>query len=94
MSKSNNKLKNKKKPPHIKEILQILEQEYPLATTALHYSTPFELLLAVILSAQTTDKQVNKITQKLFQKIKGPRDILNMGISCLQKMIKGCGLID
>ena len=93
MPKSNNKLKNKKiKPSHIQEILQILEQKYPQATTALHYCTPFELLLAVILSAQTTDKQVNKVTEKLFQKIKGPRDLLDMGISCLEKEIKGCGL--
>ncbi|RJX25810.1 MAG: endonuclease III [Dethiobacter sp.] len=75
-----------------REILQILEQEYPLAATALHYNTPFELLLAVILSAQTTDKQVNKITTKLFQKIKGPRDILNLGLPWLEKEIKGCGL--
>jgi endonuclease-3 len=85
-------LKSRKNPPRIEEILQVLEQEYPLATTALYYNTPFELLLAVILSAQTTDKQVNKITQKLFQKIKGPHDILNMGISWLERAIKGCGL--
>ena len=58
----------------------------------LHYNTPFELLLAVILSAQTTDKQVNKTTQTLFQTISGPCDILNMDNSCLEKMIRGCGL--
>jgi endonuclease-3 len=89
---NNNKYKNNKEPSCIKEILQILEQEYPLATTALHYNTSFELLLAVILSAQTTDKQVNRITQKLFPKIKGPRDILDMGGQSLEEEIKGCGL--
>jgi endonuclease-3 len=87
-----NKLKNKKQPSNIKKILQILKQEYPLAASALHYSTPFELLLAVILSAQTTDKQVNTITKELFPKIKGPCDILKMGVNSLEEYIKGCGL--
>ncbi|NMB41442.1 MAG: endonuclease III [Firmicutes bacterium] len=79
-------------PLPIREILQTLEQEYPQTETDLHYSNPFELLLAVILSAQTTDKQVNKITQKLFPKIKGPHDILNMGALRLENEIKKCGL--
>jgi len=81
-----------KKQLRLREILQLLEQEYPQASTALHYSSPFELLLAVILSAQTTDKQVNKITQRLFQEINGPRDLLERGVSWLEKEIKGCGL--
>jgi len=45
-----------------------------------------------MLSAQTTDKQVNKITSKLFQKIKGPEDILQQGVFWLEKEIRGCGL--
>jgi endonuclease-3 len=84
--------KNTKKCSSIKAILQILEQEYPAATTALNYNTPFELLLAAILSAQTTDQQVNKITERLFSQIKGPRDILERGVVWLEKAIKGCGL--
>jgi endonuclease-3 len=43
---------------------------YPDATTELHYSTPFQLLIAVIMSAQATDKQVNKVTFGLFECIK------------------------
>lgn len=74
------------------KILQILAKEYPQVTTLLKYSSPFELLLAVILSAQTTDKQVNKVTEKLFKIIKEPRDVLQLGPARLEKMIKGCGL--
>jgi len=51
---------------------------YPDATTELHYSTPFQLLIAVIMSAQATDKQVNKVTTGLFQHVRGPQDVLDM----------------
>lgn len=78
--------------PYLKEILDLLEQEYPLVGTSLCYNTPFQLLLAVILSAQTTDKQVNKITEKLFKKIKVPQDILDMKLAELEEELKGCGL--
>ena len=50
------------------------------------------MLLAVILSAQTTDKQVNKTTKRLFQIIKKPEDILEMNIEQLEKALQGCGL--
>ncbi|NTU73358.1 endonuclease III [Candidatus Roizmanbacteria bacterium] len=52
----------------VKEIIHILRGLFPQVTTALHYSTPWELLVAVILSAQTTDKMVNKVTPGLFRK--------------------------
>ena len=61
-------------------IFSYLEELFPNADTELHFNTPFQLLVAVILSAQTTDKQVNKVTDKLFQTIKEPQDILNMGL--------------
>jgi endonuclease III len=77
---------------YLKEILDLLEQEYPLARTSLCYHNPFQLLLAVILSAQTTDKQVNKITEKLFKRIKIPQDILDMGLAELEEELKRCGL--
>jgi len=77
---------------YLKEILDLLEQEYPLAQTSLCYNTPFQLLMAVILSAQTTDKQVNTITERLFNRIKAPRDILDMGLPELEEELKGCGL--
>ena len=51
-----------------KKILDILEETYRGSSTALHFSSPFELLVATILSAQTNDNQVNKITDTLFKK--------------------------
>ncbi len=65
---------------------------YPDATTELHYSTPFQLLIAVIMSAQATDKQVNKVTLGLFQQIKSPQDVLNMGYDAYEQAIKSIWL--
>lgn len=61
----------------IQKIFQILKKLYPEPKTELNYSTPFQLMIAVILSAQTTDKQVNKVTKSLFEKVKSPRDLLD-----------------
>ncbi len=73
-------------------ILEILEKEYPRARTALRYRSPFELLVAVILSAQTTDQQVNRITAELFSRVRGPEDIISLPLVELEEMIKSCGL--
>jgi endonuclease-3 len=54
--------------PHVKNILEILSRLYPEARTTLDYENTFQLLIAVILSAQCSDRQVNKITRRLFQK--------------------------
>ena len=62
------------KKSDFKTIFSYLEQLFPNADTELNYETPFQLLIAVILSAQTTDKQVNKVTATLYQKIKQPVD--------------------
>lgn len=59
-------------------IFDYLKQLFPNPQTELNYSTPFQLMIAVILSAQTTDKQVNKVTEKLFQKIYKPQDIVKL----------------
>lgn len=77
---------------YLNKILSLLEREYPHARTELHYRNKFQLLLAVILSAQTTDKQVNKTTKRLFQTVKEPGDILKMSIEQLGKALQGCGL--
>lgn len=75
------------------EILRLLAKAYPQVQTALQYDSTFELLLAVILSAQTTDRQVNKITAGLFPKIKeGPRAVVAMGREGLEAAIQSCGL--
>jgi len=52
----------------VKKIIKILRQQYPSPRTALHYRTPFELLIATILAAQCTDERVNKVTPGLFKK--------------------------
>lgn len=69
-------------------ILDAIEKLFPNAKIELKYNTPFQLLVAVILSAQTTDVQVNKATQSLFQKVKNPQDILNLWEDKLKDNIK------
>ena len=72
----------------VKEIIKILEKEYPEAKTELVFKNPFQLLIATILSAQTTDKLVNKITPSLFSKFKTPEDFASASIEEIEKMIK------
>lgn len=59
-------------------IFQTLDKLYPNADTELKYFNDFQLVLAVVMSAQTTDKQVNKVTGPLFQVIKTPQDVIKM----------------
>ncbi len=63
---------------------------YPL--TELVYKTPFQLLVAVIMSAQTTDKQVNKVNEQFFRKVSRPEDIVALGEEWVGQMIKTVGL--
>ncbi|MGC7559432.1 endonuclease III [Pasteurella sp. PK-2025] len=76
------------------EILTRLRDQNPHPTTELHYSTPFELLIAVILSAQATDKGVNKATDKLFPVANTPEAILALGVEGLKDYIKTIGLFN
>ena len=69
-----------------------LRQANPSPTTELIYRTPFELLIAVILSAQATDKSVNKATAELFKVAHTPRQILDLGLRGLKRYIKTIGL--
>lgn len=80
---------NKKKAA---EILEELYKLYPDAECELNYSTPFELLIATVLSAQTTDKKVNQVTERMFQKYKTPYDFANLQQEELEKEIKEIGL--
>jgi len=79
-------------PQKRREIFLRLKKENPHPTTELHYSTPFELLIAVILSAQATDKGVNKATEKLFKAANTPAAILKLGEQGLKRYIKTIGL--
>lgn len=76
----------------INEILRELARLYPNAGTSLKFSSPFELLVSVMLSAQSTDKQVNKITEKLFKRYNTPQAFAAMEPEELEKHIKSCGL--
>lgn len=76
------------------EIFRRLRAENPQPTTELNYSTPFELLIAVILSAQATDKGVNKATAKLFPVANTPEAILALGEDGLKHYIKTIGLFN
>jgi endonuclease-3 len=99
----------KKKRERLKIIFETLDPLYTFDKTALKYRSPFQLLIAAILSAQCTDKQVNQVTKPLFKKYKGPEDFLKASVAELEddirptgffrnktKTIKGCcqGLVD
>jgi len=75
-----------------KEILERLQREYPDAGTMLRFSTPFELLVAVVLSAQSTDAQVNRVTDNLFAKYNTPEQIAQLDLAELEEYIRGVGL--
>lgn len=72
--------------------LDILEETYPDAHCELDHKSPFELLVATILSAQCTDIRVNKVTSEMFKKYNKPEDFANMDINKLEGLIKECGL--
>lgn len=74
----------------IEIILDKLKDMYP-TKPALHFTNAFELLIATILSAQCTDKQVNKVTDVLFKKFKSPEEIAALTVDELSSYIKSCG---
>ncbi|MGN1060346.1 MAG: endonuclease III [Candidatus Coproplasma sp.] len=73
------------------EILGELKRLYPDAKPALKYTSPYELLIAVILSAQCTDERVNKVTEELFKQHNTPQDMLKLTQEELEKFIYSCG---
>lgn len=77
---------------NINKILDILEETYPDAKCELEYKTPFELLIATILSAQCTDVRVNKVTSEMFKKYNTPKDFANLSLREIENEIKTCGL--
>ncbi len=74
------------------KIIRLLQNEYPEAGTRLRFSDPFELLVAVVLSAQSTDQQVNKVTAALFKKYNTPEQLAAVELQELENLIKGVGL--
>lgn len=74
-----------------KQIVLLLKDFYPDATCSLNFSTPFELVIAVMLSAQCTDERVNKTTPILFSKCKSIQDYIDIDIKELEDIIYPCG---
>jgi endonuclease-3 len=73
------------------EILRRLKKEYPVASIALEFQSPFQLLISTILSAQCTDERVNVVTKSLFKKYKKPEDYLQVSNKELEKDIFSTG---
>ena len=73
------------------EVIEKLKKYYPDAKCSLNFDTPFELLIAVILSAQCTDERVNKTTPSIFKKYNTPEDFAKMDINLLESLIHSCG---
>lgn len=71
-----------------KAIIAALKRLYPEAKTVLRHATPWELYIAVVLSAQTTDKKVNEVTERLFKKYKTPDDYVNADPEAFEQEIK------
>ncbi len=76
---------------HAAEVIRRLQKAYPDAHCALNHTTPFELLVATILSAQCTDARVNIVTADLFRKYRGPAGFLNVSQVELEKDIHSTG---
>ena len=73
------------------KIIGILKNAYPDAKCSLDFTTPFEMLVAVILSAQCTDERVNKTTPSIFSKYSTPEDFVKMPLETLEELIHPCG---
>ena len=79
------------KKNNIKDFVQILKNTYPDATCSLDFETPFQMVVAVMLSAQCTDERVNKTTPQLFKRCKTIQDFANIDITELESIIHPCG---
>ncbi|GAI04130.1 unnamed protein product, partial [marine sediment metagenome] len=84
-------MKSKEDKKRVSEILGILHKNYPEAKTALKHSNAFELLIATILSAQCTDKQVNKVMKNLVKKYSSPYEYAYANSTNLEEDIKSTG---
>lgn len=74
-----------------KELVNILKKRYPDAKCSLDFKTPFEMVVAVMLSAQCTDERVNKTTPAIFAKYSTPKDFADIDIEELEELIHPCG---
>ena len=73
------------------ELIELLKEYYPDAKCSLDFNTSFELLIAVMLSAQCTDERVNKVTHSMFLKYNTATDFVNLNIAVIENLIHSCG---
>ena len=76
---------------HVSEILNYINDLYPNAHCELNYTKDYELLIAIVLSAQTTDKRVNEVTPILFTKYKTLEELSNASLEDIENIIKPIG---
>lgn len=79
------------KKADIIKFIEILKKSYPDATCSLDFKTPFQMVIAVMLSAQCTDERVNKTTPALFERCKTIQDFADIDIKELEKIVHPCG---
>lgn len=75
----------------VTKVIEILKENYPDAKCSLDFNSPFEMAVAVMLSAQCTDERVNKTTPSIFSKYNTPEDFANIDLQELEKLIHPCG---
>lgn len=80
------------KKQRVQKVIELLKAEYPEVKCALNYKHPHEMLIAVRLSAQCTDKRVNLVTPALFERYQSIEDFANAKVSEVEKIIRSCGL--
>lgn len=73
------------------EIFELLKKQYPDAKCSLDFNTPFEMMVAVMLSAQCTDERVNKVTAEFFPKYNTPKAFADMPLENIENLIHSCG---
>ena len=76
----------------VRAVLRGLRKAYPEADCALRFETPFQLLVATILSAQCTDVRVNEVTPKLFARASKPEEMVRLGAERIRRIVRPCGL--
>ena len=81
-----------KKKDKVEFVIQTLEKLYPKTSIPLNHKDPYTLLIAVLLSAQSTDAGVNKITPKLFEKADNPHEMIKLSVPEIREIIKPVGL--
>ena len=73
------------------EIFELLKKQYPDSKCSLDFNTPFEMMVAVMLSAQCTDERVNKVTAEFFPKYNTPKAFADMPLEDIENLIHSCG---